>query len=123
MANIFPQELQGPGYSSASASGKLRHRVPVPHRHSTVGPPPLSLASCAPDVSTSLSAGGCTGNGDLPEGKNNMECLNGRASLGQSRSESLTPRIKPFSVASCVLQPFRLCFFLFAKYMQKPTRD
>ncbi|KAM6071493.1 coiled-coil domain-containing protein 158 isoform 2-T9 [Theristicus caerulescens] len=42
------KELQGPGYSSASASGKLRHTVPLSHLHSAVVPPSLSLASCAP---------------------------------------------------------------------------
>ncbi|XP_054248187.1 coiled-coil domain-containing protein 158 [Indicator indicator] len=41
------KELQGPGYSSASASGKLRHVVPLSHLHSALLPPSLSLASCA----------------------------------------------------------------------------
>ncbi|XP_009322317.1 PREDICTED: coiled-coil domain-containing protein 158 [Pygoscelis adeliae] len=42
------KELQGPGYSPASASGKLRHIVPLSHLHSAVVPPSLNLASCAP---------------------------------------------------------------------------
>ncbi|KAM6076502.1 coiled-coil domain-containing protein 158 [Chlamydotis macqueenii] len=42
------KELQGPGYSSASASGKLQHIVPLPHLHYAVVPPSLNLASCAP---------------------------------------------------------------------------
>ncbi|KAM7113303.1 coiled-coil domain-containing protein 158 [Ciconia maguari] len=42
------KELQGPGYSSASASGKLRHIVPLSRLHSAVVPPSLNLASCAP---------------------------------------------------------------------------
>ncbi|NXH66106.1 CD158 protein, partial [Hydrobates tethys] len=41
------KELQGPGYSSASASGKLRHIVPLSHLHSAVMPPSQNLASCA----------------------------------------------------------------------------
>ncbi|KAM6206758.1 LOW QUALITY PROTEIN: coiled-coil domain-containing protein 158 [Sarcoramphus papa] len=44
------KELQGPGYSSASASGKLRHIVPLSHLHSAVVPPSLNLASCAPHM-------------------------------------------------------------------------
>ncbi|XP_050751766.1 coiled-coil domain-containing protein 158 [Gymnogyps californianus] len=44
------KELQGPGYSSASASGKLRHIVPPSHLHSAVVPPSLNLASCAPHM-------------------------------------------------------------------------
>ncbi|KAM9295728.1 coiled-coil domain-containing protein 158 [Morus bassanus] len=44
------KELQGPGYPSASASGKLRHMVPLSHLHSAVVPPSLSLASCAPHI-------------------------------------------------------------------------
>ncbi|XP_052668558.1 coiled-coil domain-containing protein 158 isoform X2 [Harpia harpyja] len=44
------KELQGPGYSSASASGKLRHIVPLSHLHSAVVSPSLNLASCAPPM-------------------------------------------------------------------------
>ncbi|XP_074895041.1 coiled-coil domain-containing protein 158 isoform X3 [Buteo buteo] len=44
------KELQGPGYSSASASGKLRHIVPLSHLHSAVMSPSLNLASCAPPM-------------------------------------------------------------------------
>ncbi|NXQ96878.1 CD158 protein, partial [Sagittarius serpentarius] len=44
------KELQGPGYSSASASGKLRHALPLSHLHSAVVPPSLNLASCAPHM-------------------------------------------------------------------------
>ncbi|XP_035752854.1 coiled-coil domain-containing protein 158 [Egretta garzetta] len=44
------KELQGPGYSSASAPGKLRHIAPLSHLHSAVVPPSLSLASCAPHM-------------------------------------------------------------------------
>ncbi|XP_009578452.1 PREDICTED: coiled-coil domain-containing protein 158, partial [Fulmarus glacialis] len=44
------KELQGPGYSSASASGKLRHIVPLSHLHSAVVPPSQNLASCAPHM-------------------------------------------------------------------------
>ncbi|XP_076193817.1 LOW QUALITY PROTEIN: coiled-coil domain-containing protein 158 [Aptenodytes patagonicus] len=44
------KELQGPGYSPASASGKLRHVVPLSHLHSAVMPPSLNLASCAPHM-------------------------------------------------------------------------
>ncbi|KAM6136364.1 coiled-coil domain-containing protein 158 [Phoenicopterus ruber ruber] len=44
------KELQGPGYSSASASGKLRHIVPLSHLPSAVVPPSLNLASCAPHM-------------------------------------------------------------------------
>ncbi|NXJ40414.1 CD158 protein, partial [Ciconia maguari] len=44
------KELQGPGYSSASASGKLRHIVPLSRLHSAVVPPSLNLASCAPHM-------------------------------------------------------------------------
>ncbi|KAM6268078.1 coiled-coil domain-containing protein 158 [Spheniscus humboldti] len=44
------KELQGPGYLPASASGKLRHTVPLSHLHSAVVPPSLNLASCAPHM-------------------------------------------------------------------------
>ncbi|XP_026703931.1 coiled-coil domain-containing protein 158 isoform X3 [Athene cunicularia] len=44
------KELQGPGYSSASASGKLQHVVPLSHLHSAIVPPSLNLASCAPHM-------------------------------------------------------------------------
>nr|XP_009933835.1 PREDICTED: coiled-coil domain-containing protein 158 [Opisthocomus hoazin] len=44
------KELQGPGYSSASASGKLRHIVPLSHLHSAVMSPSLNLAGCAPHM-------------------------------------------------------------------------
>ncbi|CAN0141794.1 unnamed protein product [Bubo scandiacus] len=44
------KELQGPGYSSASASGKLRHLVPLSHLHSAIVPPSLNLASCVPHM-------------------------------------------------------------------------
>ncbi|XP_075606812.1 coiled-coil domain-containing protein 158 [Balearica regulorum gibbericeps] len=44
------KELQGPGYSSASASGKLRHMAPLSHLHSAVLPPSLNLPSCAPHM-------------------------------------------------------------------------
>ncbi|NXU29088.1 CD158 protein, partial [Thalassarche chlororhynchos] len=44
------KELQGPGYSSASASGKLRHIVRLPHLHSAVMPPSQNLASSAPHM-------------------------------------------------------------------------
>ncbi|XP_029873739.1 coiled-coil domain-containing protein 158 isoform X2 [Aquila chrysaetos chrysaetos] len=44
------KELQGPGYSSASASGKLRHIVPLSHLHSAVVSPSLNLASCPPPM-------------------------------------------------------------------------
>ncbi|XP_010076544.1 PREDICTED: coiled-coil domain-containing protein 158 [Pterocles gutturalis] len=40
------KELQGPGYSSSFASGKLRNTVPLSHLHSAVVPPSLNLASC-----------------------------------------------------------------------------
>uniref|UniRef100_A0A663MN37 Coiled-coil domain containing 158 n=1 Tax=Athene cunicularia TaxID=194338 RepID=A0A663MN37_ATHCN len=80
------KELQGPGYSSASASGKLQHVVPLSHLHSAIVPPSLNLASCAPHVSTCLKMGDCTGNGDVPKSKNNMEFLNRRAS-GRSVQE------------------------------------
>ncbi|XP_067153172.1 coiled-coil domain-containing protein 158 [Apteryx mantelli] len=36
------KELQGPGYSSASASGKQRHVLPLPHQHSASVPPSLN---------------------------------------------------------------------------------
>ncbi|KAM6301272.1 coiled-coil domain-containing protein 158 [Aegotheles albertisi] len=49
------KELQGPGYSSASASGKLRRVVPLPHLHSAVAPPSLNVASCAPHGSFMLT--------------------------------------------------------------------
>ncbi|KAM9263803.1 LOW QUALITY PROTEIN: coiled-coil domain-containing protein 158 [Cariama cristata] len=48
------KELQGPGYSSASASGKQRHIVPLSHLHSAVLPPSLSLAGCAPHMPSKL---------------------------------------------------------------------
>ncbi|KAF2986942.1 hypothetical protein EK904_002073, partial [Melospiza melodia maxima] len=41
-------ELQGPGYSSASASGKLQHSVPWSHLLSAVWPHALHLPSSAP---------------------------------------------------------------------------
>ncbi|XP_009894269.2 coiled-coil domain-containing protein 158 [Dryobates pubescens] len=41
------KELQGPGYSSAFASSKLRHIVPLSHLQSALLPPSLSLDSCA----------------------------------------------------------------------------
>ncbi|XP_075006748.1 coiled-coil domain-containing protein 158 [Calonectris borealis] len=44
------KELQGPGYSSASASGKLRHILPLSHLHSAVVPPSQNLASYAPHM-------------------------------------------------------------------------
>ncbi|KAM6400656.1 coiled-coil domain-containing protein 158 [Pluvialis apricaria] len=44
------KELQGPGYSSCSTSGKLRHIVPLSHLHSALVPPSLNLASCAPHM-------------------------------------------------------------------------
>ncbi|NXO50688.1 CD158 protein, partial [Aramus guarauna] len=44
------KELQGPGYSSASASGRLRHMAPLSHLHSAVLPPSLNLPSCAPHM-------------------------------------------------------------------------
>ncbi|XP_074948498.1 coiled-coil domain-containing protein 158 [Phalacrocorax aristotelis] len=44
------KELQGPGYSSASAAVKLRHMVPLSHLHSAVVPPSPSLAGCAPQM-------------------------------------------------------------------------
>ncbi|XP_059682960.1 LOW QUALITY PROTEIN: coiled-coil domain-containing protein 158 [Gavia stellata] len=44
------KELQGPGYSSASASGKLRHTASLSHPHSAVVTPSLKLASCAPHM-------------------------------------------------------------------------
>ncbi|XP_027655531.2 coiled-coil domain-containing protein 158 isoform X2 [Falco biarmicus] len=44
------KELQGPGYSSAFASGRLRHIVPLSQLHSAVVPPSLNLASCASHV-------------------------------------------------------------------------
>ncbi|XP_009953176.1 PREDICTED: coiled-coil domain-containing protein 158 [Leptosomus discolor] len=44
------KELQGPGYSAASASGKLRRMVPLSHLQSAVVPRSLNLASCAPHV-------------------------------------------------------------------------
>ena len=92
---VFLQELQGPGYSSASASGKLRHIVPLSHLHSAVMSPSLNLAGCAPHVSTCLKMGSCPENGDVPKIKNNMEFLNGRAScLVISKSEFLSPQVK-----------------------------
>ncbi|KAM6269871.1 coiled-coil domain-containing protein 158 [Porphyrio hochstetteri] len=44
------KELQGPGYSAPSTSGKLQHTVPLSHLHSAVLPPPLNLASSAAHV-------------------------------------------------------------------------
>nr|XP_025959341.1 coiled-coil domain-containing protein 158 [Dromaius novaehollandiae] len=44
------KELQGPGYSSASASGKQRHVFPLPQQHSASVPPSLNLASCVPHM-------------------------------------------------------------------------
>ncbi|XP_074760542.1 coiled-coil domain-containing protein 158 [Athene noctua] len=44
------KELQGPGYSSASASGKLQRVVPLSHLHSAIVPPSVNLASCAPHM-------------------------------------------------------------------------
>ncbi|XP_063192234.1 coiled-coil domain-containing protein 158 [Chroicocephalus ridibundus] len=44
------KELQGPGYSSASASGKLRRMVPLSHLRSAVVPPSWNSASCAPPM-------------------------------------------------------------------------
>ncbi|XP_008942855.1 PREDICTED: coiled-coil domain-containing protein 158, partial [Merops nubicus] len=43
-------KLQGPGYSSASAPGKLRHVVPLSHWHSALLPPSLTSTSSAPRV-------------------------------------------------------------------------
>lgn len=112
LANVFLQELQGPGYSSASASGKLRRMVPLSHLRSAVVPPSWNSASCAPPVSTGLKMGNCTGNGDIPKMKNNVECLNGRAShLVVSKREFLTPKTKSFSVASRTLWPSDFLFF------------
>ncbi|NXP10810.1 CD158 protein, partial [Thinocorus orbignyianus] len=42
------KELQGPGYSSAS--GKLRHMVPLSYLHSAVLLPSRNLASCVPHM-------------------------------------------------------------------------
>ncbi|NXI73784.1 CD158 protein, partial [Anseranas semipalmata] len=44
------KELQGPGYSSASASGKPRHVVPFPRLYSAAMPLSLNLASCTPHM-------------------------------------------------------------------------
>ncbi|XP_009077962.1 PREDICTED: coiled-coil domain-containing protein 158, partial [Acanthisitta chloris] len=48
------KELQGPGYSSVSASGRLQYLVPLCHLHSAVLPPPLLLASSAPQMPSKL---------------------------------------------------------------------
>ncbi|KAM7021685.1 LOW QUALITY PROTEIN: coiled-coil domain-containing protein 158 [Passerculus sandwichensis] len=48
------RELQGPGYSSASASGKLQHSVPRSHLLSAVWPHALHLPSSAPQKPTKL---------------------------------------------------------------------
>ncbi|XP_010129136.1 PREDICTED: coiled-coil domain-containing protein 158 [Chlamydotis macqueenii] len=88
------KELQGPGYSSASASGKLQHIVPLPHLHYAVVPPSLNLASCAPRVSTYRKTGTCTEIEDVPKITSNVEILNGRAScLVVSKSDFLPPKI------------------------------
>ncbi|XP_068797310.1 coiled-coil domain-containing protein 158 isoform X1 [Struthio camelus] len=46
------KELQGPGYSSASASGKQRHVLPLPRQHSASVPPSVNLASCVPHMTS-----------------------------------------------------------------------
>ncbi|KAM6361103.1 LOW QUALITY PROTEIN: coiled-coil domain-containing protein 158 [Alca torda] len=46
------KELQGPGYSSASASGKLRCVVPLAHLRSALVPPSWNSASCAPPMAS-----------------------------------------------------------------------
>ncbi|KAM9193861.1 LOW QUALITY PROTEIN: coiled-coil domain-containing protein 158 [Mergus octosetaceus] len=55
MISVLRQELQGPGYSSASASSKPRHVLPLPCLYSAAMPLPLNLASCAPHMLSKLS--------------------------------------------------------------------
>ncbi|XP_062430954.1 coiled-coil domain-containing protein 158 [Rhea pennata] len=44
------KELQGPGYSSASTSGKQRQVLPPPSQHSASVPPSLNVTSCVPHI-------------------------------------------------------------------------
>lgn len=59
LAHVFPQELQGPGYSSASAWGR-RQRMAPPSQLRSAAP----ASSCAPRVSTCFT-GNCDRTGTL----------------------------------------------------------
>lgn len=119
MISVLPQELQSPGYPSASASGKPRHVVPLPCLYSAAMPLPLNLASCAPHMSTRFIERKCTDTGMFQRLKITWRFWTGKHPLETSKSSFLVPKTKSLSIASHSLWSLRFYFFLLVKYMKK----
>ncbi|KAM3672042.1 LOW QUALITY PROTEIN: coiled-coil domain-containing protein 158 [Ammospiza maritima maritima] len=98
------RELQGPGYSSASASGKLQHSVPRSHLLSAVWPHALHLPSSAPQVfslvSTSKPIGGHnfsahgTSEPTSKRLQDKMESLQNLVESSQIKNQATSPMIR-----------------------------